>query len=45
MTPFIHLGVDLERDGAARMLRDDDLGAAIVEIGNDVVAVEGLVGN
>ena len=45
MTPFVHLGVDLERDGAARVLRDHDLGAALVEIGDDVVAVEGLVGD
>ena len=34
-----------ERRGAARMLRDDDLGAALVEIGDDGVAVEGLVGD
>src|SRR6266700_6870127 len=45
MTPFVHLGVDLERGGAARMLRDHDLGAALVEVGDDVVAVEGLVGD
>src|SRR6202790_1994611 len=43
MTPFVHLGVDLERGGAARMLRDHNLGAALVEGGDDVVAVEGLV--
>src|ERR1700693_3693176 len=43
MTPFVHLGVDLERGGAAQMLRDHDLGAALVEVGDDVVAVEGLV--
>src|SRR5439155_13779386 len=43
MTPFVHLGVDLERDGTARMLRDHDLGAALVEVGDDIVAVEGLV--
>src|ERR1700682_4373947 len=45
MTPFVHLGVDLERGGAARMLRDHDFGAALVEIGDDVVAIEGLVGD
>jgi hypothetical protein len=28
MTPFVHLGVDLERGGAARMLRDHDLRTA-----------------
>src|SRR5215217_5438384 len=27
------------------MLRDDDLGAALVEVGNDLVAVESLVGD
>ena len=27
------------------MLRDDDLGAALVEVGNDRIAVEGLVGD
>src|SRR5260370_31842997 len=43
MAPLVHLGVDLERGGAARMLRDHDLGAALVEVGDDVVAVEGLV--
>src|SRR5258708_7896374 len=45
MTPFVHLGVDLEGDGAARMLRNYDLGTALIEIGDDVVAVEGLVGD
>ena len=37
--------VDGERLGAARMLGDDDLGAARVEIGDDGVAVERLVGD
>ena len=45
MAPFVHLVVDLERRGAARMLGDHDLGAALVEIGDDVVAVERLVGD
>src|SRR6202171_6761292 len=45
MAPFVHLGVDLERGGAARMLRNHDLGAPLVEVGDDVVAVEGLVGD
>src|SRR6478735_613626 len=45
MAPFVHFGVDLERGGAARMLRDHHLGAAPVEIGDDVVAVEGCVGD
>jgi hypothetical protein len=33
MTPFVHLGIERQRLGPARMLGDDDLGA------------EGLVGN
>jgi hypothetical protein len=45
MTPFVHLGVDPQRGGAAGMLRDHDLGAALVEVGDDIVAVEGLVGD
>src|ERR1051325_2747020 len=45
MTPFVHFGVDLQRGGAARMLRDHDLGAAPVEIGDNVIAVEGHVGD
>src|SRR5260370_22631171 len=45
MTPFVHLGVDLQRHGAAGMLRNHDLGAALVEVGDDVVAVEGFVGD
>src|SRR5690348_13379898 len=31
--------------GPARMLGDNDLGAALVEVGDDGVAVEGLVGD
>ena len=45
MPPFVHLLVDGERLCAAGMLGDDDLGAARVEIGDDGVAVEGLVGD
>jgi len=45
MAPFVHFGVDLERGGTARMLRDHDLGAALVEVGNDLVAVKGRVGD
>jgi hypothetical protein len=37
MTPFVHLVVDRKRLGSSRMLRDDDLGAALVEIGDDGV--------
>src|SRR5260370_10421813 len=45
MAPFVHLGVDWERHGTARMLRNHDRGAALVEGGDDVVDVEGLVGD
>ena len=45
VAPFVHLGVDRQRHGATRMLRDDDLGAALVEVGDDGVAVESLVGD
>ena len=45
MAPFVHLLVDGERLCAARMLGDDDLGAARVEVGDDGVAVERLVGD
>jgi len=44
MTPFIHLGIKRNGNGAARVLRDDDLRATLVKFGDDVVAVEGLVG-
>ena len=44
MPPFIHLLIDGERLCAARMLGDDDLGTARVEIGDNGVAVERLVG-
>jgi hypothetical protein len=45
MPPLITLVVDFDRFRAARMLRDDNLCAAFVEIGNDGVAVEGFVGD
>src|SRR5712675_2510104 len=45
VTPLVDLGVDRQRHGAPWMLRDDDLGAALVEVGDDGVAVEGLVGD
>jgi len=41
--PFVDFLVDGKGFGAARMLGDDDLGAAPVEIGDDVVAIERLV--
>ena len=43
MPPFIHLLVYFEGLGTARMLRDDDLGTAFVEVCDDGVAVERLV--
>jgi hypothetical protein len=45
VTPLVDLGVDRQRCGAPWMLRDDDLGAALVEIGNDGIAIEGFVGD
>jgi len=45
MTPFVHFRVERQGLGAAWMLRDDDLGAALVELSDDVVAVEGFVGD
>src|SRR4029453_15835135 len=45
MPPFVHLLVNGERLCAARMLGDDGLGAARIEIGDDDVAVERLVGD
>lgn len=45
MPPFVHFLVDGERFRAARMPGDDGLGAARVEIGDDGVAVERLVGD
>lgn len=45
MTPFVHLRFARQWFGAARMLGDDNPGATIVEVGDDGVAVEGLVGD
>src|ERR1700710_856650 len=45
MTPFVHFRVDSERFCSPRMLGDDDLGAAFIEVGDDGVAVERLVCN
>jgi hypothetical protein len=42
MVPFVLFGVDWERDGAARMPGDDDLGAALIEVGDDIVASKAL---
>jgi hypothetical protein len=40
MPPCVACGVDPELLRAAWMLRDDDLGAAIVQLGHKSVAVE-----
>ncbi len=45
MTLFVDLGIDWQGLGAALMLRDDDLCPALVEFGDDGIAVEGLVGD
>src|SRR2546429_314595 len=45
MPPFVHLLVEGERLCATRMLGDHGLGAARVEIGDDDVAVERLIGD
>src|SRR6267143_1135848 len=45
MPPFVHLLIDGEGLCSARMLGDDDLGAARVEFGDNGVAVERLVGD
>src|SRR5712671_8056673 len=45
MPPFVHLLIDGEGLGTARMLGDDGFGAARVEIGDNGVAVERLVGD
>lgn len=45
MTPFVHLGIERHRLCSARMLGNDDLGATLVHIGDEGVAVEGLVGD
>src|SRR5258705_5159044 len=45
VAPLVDFRVDRQRRSAPWMLRDDDLGAALVEVGDDGVAVEGLVGD
>ena len=45
MVPFIHFQIDGDRRVEARMLRNHDHGATCVEIGDDRVAVERLVGD
>jgi hypothetical protein len=43
VTPLVDLGVDRQSARRAVVLRDDDLGAALIEVGNDGIAVKGLV--
>jgi hypothetical protein len=45
MAPFVEFAIERQGSGASWVLRDDDLGAARIEIGNDGITVEGLVGN
>ena len=45
MTPIVDFRVDRQRRRASWMLRDNDHSAALVEVGNDGIAVEGLVGD
>ena len=44
VTGFVKLHVDGERRASSWMLGDDDLRAALVQLRDDPVAVEGLVG-
>ena len=45
VAPFVDVLVDIERLGAPLMLRDDDLGSALVEVFDDPVGIKGLVGD
>src|SRR6188472_830807 len=45
VAPFVDFGIDRQGRDAPWMLRDHDLGAARVEVGDDDVAVERLVRN
>jgi hypothetical protein len=45
VTSFVPLLADAQRPCPARVLGDDDLGAALVQFGDDRVAVESLVGD
>jgi hypothetical protein len=42
VSPFVEFAIERQRLGPARMLRDDGLGAALVEIGDDAITVEAL---
>lgn len=43
VAPLVHFGVERDGSGASRVLRDDDFCTPLVEIGDDIVAVESLV--
>src|SRR3546814_14943117 len=43
MTPLVHLGIERQGLGAAWMLGNDDLGAALVEVGDDGVDRKSVV--
>jgi hypothetical protein len=45
MTPFVDVLVDIDRLGAPLMLRDDDLRPAFVQVFDDPVGIESLVGD
>ena len=45
VAPLVEFAIERQRLCAPRVLRDDDLGAACIEIGDGPVAVEGLVGD
>jgi hypothetical protein len=42
MTPFVEFKIERQGQGAPLMLRNDDFGPAIVQVGDDGVAIEGL---
>ena len=43
VTPFVIVLVDIERLGAPGMLRDDDLGLALVHVFDDPIGIKSLV--
>ncbi len=45
MAPFVNLQIDFNRLGSAGMLGDHDLSAALGQVSDNDVAVEGLVGD
>lgn len=45
VAPFVNVLVDIERLGAPLMLRDDDLRSAFVQVVDDPIGIESLVGD